>query len=90
MRGPRPTVERLDQPSAYFANRVSVRGDATLLKNQWATHLIHATPLATSQNKRRRLEKEQQRDGDGDSNAHNDQPEEDPLKNATTLYVGNL
>ncbi|KAL2270419.1 hypothetical protein VTJ83DRAFT_2603 [Remersonia thermophila] len=62
MRGPRGTVERLDQPSAYF-----------------------------NRNKRRRLEKEN-RDGDNndDANAHNDQPEEDPLKNATTLYVGNL
>ncbi|KAL2168821.1 hypothetical protein VTG60DRAFT_6791 [Thermothelomyces hinnuleus] len=61
MRGPRPTVERLDQPSAYFASR----------------------------NKRRRLEREQ-RDGDGDTNTQNDQSEEDPLKNAATLYVGNL
>ncbi|KAL2261771.1 hypothetical protein VTK26DRAFT_3412 [Humicola hyalothermophila] len=61
MRGPRTTVERLDQPSAYFNNR----------------------------NKRRKFEKEQ-RDGDNDVNMQGDQQEEDPLKNATTLYVGNL
>jgi nuclear cap-binding protein subunit 2 len=42
-----------------------------------------------SQNKRRRFDKDQ-RDGDDDTNMQNDQPEEDPLKNATTLYVGNL
>ncbi|KAK4238578.1 hypothetical protein C8A03DRAFT_43695 [Achaetomium macrosporum] len=57
----RATVDRLDQPSAYFNSR----------------------------HKRRRFEKEQ-RDGDEDTNMQNDQPEEDPLKNATTLYVGNL
>ncbi|KAL2123364.1 hypothetical protein VTJ04DRAFT_3819 [Mycothermus thermophilus] len=67
MRGPRGTVERLDQPSAYFSNR----------------------------NKRRRLEKEAGINKDGENNGDannntNNEPEEDPLKNATTLYVGNL
>jgi len=65
MRGPRATVERLDQPSAYFTSR------------------------AASQNKRRKFDRDQ-RDGDDDTNMQNDQPEEDPLKDATTLYVGNL
>ncbi|KXX73285.1 Nuclear cap-binding protein subunit 2 [Madurella mycetomatis] len=60
MRAPRQTVDRLDQPSAYFNNR----------------------------SKRRRFEKDR-RDGDDDATMQ-DQPEEDPLKDATTLYVGNL
>ncbi|KAK4135474.1 nuclear cap-binding protein subunit 2 [Trichocladium antarcticum] len=62
MRGPRTTVERLDQPSAYFVNR----------------------------NKRRRFDGKDQRDADDDVNMQPDQPEDDPLKDATTLYVGNL
>jgi hypothetical protein len=45
--------------------------------------------LRPSQHKRRRFDKDQ-RDGDEDSKMQNDQPEEDPLKDATTLYVGNL
>lgn len=42
-----------------------------------------------SQNKRRRSE-HHPRDGDDESGAHQEQPPEDPLKDATTLYVGNL
>jgi len=45
--------------------------------------------LPSSQNKRRRYDKDQ-RDGDDDTNMQNDQPEEDPLKDAATIYVGNL
>lgn len=41
------------------------------------------------QNKRRRFDKDQ-RDGDGDTNMQAEQSEEDLLKDATTLYVGNL
>lgn len=43
-----------------------------------------------NRNKRRRFDKDQ-RDGDEDTNMQPEQREEDdPLKNATTLYVGNL
>jgi nuclear cap-binding protein subunit 2 len=42
------------------------------------------------QNKRRRFDNKDQRDGDDDTNMQTEQPEEDPLKDATTLYVGNL
>lgn len=39
MRGPRPTVERLDQPSAYFASRVSIRAVAAHLKSQQTSNI---------------------------------------------------
>lgn len=82
MRGPRATVERLDQPSAYFNNRVSFVVFAAMLQL--------ANTAFFSQNKRRRFDGKDQRDADDDTNMQNDQPEEDPLKDATTLYVGNL
>ena len=73
MQQARCTVERLDRPSAYYANK---------------------------SNKRRRTDNSyrgdsQQRDG-GDDDERQQQPpaaepdEADPLKDATTLYVGNL
>ncbi|KAL1875911.1 hypothetical protein VTK73DRAFT_9766 [Phialemonium thermophilum] len=42
-----------------------------------------------NRNKRRRGEKEP-RDGDAEANGQADAAQEDPLKDATTLYVGNL
>ncbi|KAM7195717.1 hypothetical protein V8F33_006566 [Rhypophila sp. PSN 637] len=59
MRGPRPTVDRLDRPSAYYTNR------------------------------NRRRNHRDSRDGDGDTDIKNEE-ENDPLADATTLYVGNL
>lgn len=53
----------------------------------------HTRLLLTSDNrlqsKRRRSDKDH-RDGDDESGAQPEQPPEDPLKDATTLYVGNL
>jgi nuclear cap-binding protein subunit 2 len=86
MRGPRATVERLDQPSAYFNNRVSFLCDK--FAGGYSKCLTHGSLL--SQNKRRRFDGKDQRDADDDVNMQPDQPEEDPLKDATTLYVGNL
>ncbi|KAI3336456.1 nuclear cap-binding protein subunit 2 [Xylariaceae sp. AK1471] len=67
--GVRSTVDRLDNPSAYYHNR--------------------------NNNKRRRTDHGRDgRDGkDGDTemaDAKQEEPPEDPLRNATTLYVGNL
>ncbi|KAK4169511.1 hypothetical protein QBC43DRAFT_365945 [Cladorrhinum sp. PSN259] len=45
----------------------------------------------SNRNKKRRYDGKDQRDGDDDSSAKAEQPEEeDPLRHATTLYVGNL
>ncbi|KAK0710896.1 hypothetical protein B0H67DRAFT_267481 [Lasiosphaeris hirsuta] len=83
MRGQRPTVDRLDRPSAYFNNRVSTRNEG------------HSTPGSRTddgsrypQNKRRRPG--QDRRDDDDTKMQHDEPEDDPLRDATTLYVGNL
>ncbi|KAK3368217.1 hypothetical protein B0H63DRAFT_488020 [Podospora didyma] len=43
----------------------------------------------SNRNKRRRPDKDQ-RDGDEDTNMQPEPPADDPLKDATTLYVGNL
>lgn len=48
------------------------------------------TWFSRRQNKRRRFDGKDQRDADDDVNMQPDQPEDDPLKDATTLYVGNL
>jgi len=55
----RPTVDRLDKPSAYYNNK----------------------------GRRRRPD---QRDGDDDRGMQQEEEKDDPLKDATTLYVGNL
>ncbi len=79
----RTTVDRLDKPSAYFNNRVKPHDDE--LSSPSSRTDLRSRNL---QNKRRRPDR---RDGDDDFEARQDQPEpEDPLKDATTLYVGNL
>lgn len=85
-RGPRATVERLDQPSAYFNNKVSEPLMRWPCGRLWQ---VSNTRLLPPQNKRRQFDKDQ-RDGDDDTDMQADQPGEDPLKDATTLYVGNL
>jgi nuclear cap-binding protein subunit 2 len=45
--------------------------------------------VLTNQQKRRRNDRDQ-RDGDEDVSMEQEAPQEDPLKNASTLYVGNL
>lgn len=75
----RSTVDRLDRPSAYYNSRV--RSPATPAE-------VMRLPLTQYQfNKRRRNDGDHQ---NGDGYAEPEQPPEDPLANATTLYVGNL
>jgi hypothetical protein len=71
----RNTVDRLDRPSAYYQGRVRV--------------IIPSFGLTITdfiQNKRKYIRDER----DGEREKTPDEPEEDPLKDATTLYVGNL
>lgn len=75
----RNTVDRLDKPSAYYQSRVSlilvVKSSATL------------TRYFCAQNKRGKYDRNDDRD---DKEKAPEEPLEDPLKDATTLYVGNL
>lgn len=77
----RNTVDRLDRPSAYFTGKVGL----SLLSDLFPT-----ANSCRAQNKKRKLgQREQPQDGE----EHRDKsPEEseDPLKDASTLYVGNL
>lgn len=70
------TVDRLDRPSAYYIGKVS-RVSPQLEKK--TPQLIKRT-IQRQQNKKRRF------------NQDRDEPEDpyEPLRNATTLYVGNL
>ena len=74
------TVERLDRPSAYFTSRVT------------CCHVPQtAYPhLTSSQNKRRRDFSDRQNTKDIDTSTANNSIPDDPLADATTLYVGNL
>jgi nuclear cap-binding protein subunit 2 len=55
----------------------------------WGSHLHPFYALLTlSQNKRRRSEKDHR--DDDEAGGQPEQQPEDPLKDATTLYVGNL
>lgn len=70
----RNTVDRLDRPSAYYAGRVSEINHSVK---------IASTSLTATQKKRRYNDDREERE-------KTPEPEEDPLKDATTLYVGNL
>lgn len=79
----RPTIDRLDKPSAYYIGRVYPFQDDQLREQNILTCL---------QNKKRKFN---QRDDDdvGREAAYRDKTPDDPedeLKDATTLYVGNL
>lgn len=89
MRGVRATVDRLDRPSAYFNNARVSFPRLTLASTSAKTW--HLTTATTVQHKRRRFDKDQ-RDGDDDTAGMHpeNREDDDPLKNATTLYVGNL
>lgn len=76
------TVERLDKPSAYYLGRVRIWYIGTI------DELLTCRDL---QNKRRKLDRDRDRDRDDrDGSEKKVEDEEDPLKDATTLYVGNL
>ncbi|KAK0375910.1 RNA recognition domain-containing protein [Colletotrichum paranaense] len=99
----RNTVERLDRPSAYYHNRVSNSYSfppAFCLSNSSSkeTSKLSKQPAANlrkpSQNKRRRNDNRdaarEARDAEDEAATKNEPLPEDPLANATTLYVGNL
>lgn len=98
--GHRSTVDRLDNPSAYYQSRVSFLRFLSLCLpcydfDSFSFSIILQNTLTWEiyiiQNKRRRPD--HGRDGkDGDTEMGDAKPEEpeDPLRNATTLYVGNL
>lgn len=77
------TVERLDKPSAYYLGRVGV----TDTSRTYRLVLIWGlTVLCLIQNKKRKFD----RDRDERESKERREEEPDPLKDATTLYVGNL
>ena len=80
----RNTVERLDKPSAYYIGRVSIAYQPCNLPAQTRTVLIRS---GLNQNKKRKYGKD--RDDENERERTPEEPE-DPLKDATTLYVGNL
>ena len=75
------TVDRLDKPSAYYLGRVRTSLNSTMS----CSRLIN---IVICQNKKRKYG----RDRDDDDVGRQKTPEEpeDPLKDAATLYVGNL
>ena len=78
----RSTVDRLDKPSAYYLGKASHVSSASLL----LSGLLGANEQ-TIQNKKRKYNRD--RDDRDDRDRTPEEPE-DPLKDATTLYVGNL
>lgn len=68
------TVERLDKPSAYYLGRVGLKLGP-----------LHAF-LTLPQNKKRKYGQEGPDERDKDAS----KKEDDALKDATSLYVGNL
>lgn len=84
----RTTVDRLDKPSAYFNSRVYTPPPPPLAPSVTTPSCSANVPLA--QKKRGGHHQRDRRDEDDDMGRQPEQPEEDPLKDATTLYVGNL
>lgn len=82
----RNTVDRLDKPSAYYHGKVSFLDfSRVLLYRSLSLRPLHTNPLTAEQNKKRKFD----RDG-YDERERTPEEQEDPLKDATTLYVGNL
>jgi len=77
----RNTVDRLDKPSAYYQSRVS---NSCLWCGFW--RWVGLTTNPRFQNKKRKYD----RDGDEGRENTPEEPADDPLKDAATLYVGNL
>lgn len=75
------TVDRLDKPSAYYLGRVGAYHTCTML----FIRLIH---IVVCQNKKRKYGRD--RDDDDVGRQRTPEEPEDPLKDAATLYVGNL
>ena len=77
----RNTVDRLDKPSAYYQSRV-----ITMQLLFFRSTKDLANPASDFQNKKRKYD----RDEEIGRERTPEEPPEDPLKDATTLYVGNL
>jgi nuclear cap-binding protein subunit 2 len=78
----RNTVDRLDKPSAYYQSRVSCVNLGFLLCSEaWTDDDLFF------QNKKRKYDRENEELG---RERTPEEPAVDPLKDATTLYVGNL
>lgn len=78
------TVDRLDKPSAYYLGRVNESRSSTYCI------IMPSQPLTShgaSQNKKRKYGRDRD---EGDDRERTPEEPEDPLKDATTLYVGNL
>lgn len=82
MTGPlQNTVERLDRPSAYYLAKVCTP--------RTCFSMAARLPLMVNglQNKKRKFNRDRE---DKDEPERTPEEQEDPLKDATTLYVGNL
>ncbi|MCJ1433686.1 nuclear cap binding complex subunit [Xylographa pallens] len=76
----RSTVDRLDKPSAYYLGKVSISEFTPKTTMSWR-------PLTSGQNKKRKYDRDRD---DREERERTPEQAEDPLKDATTLYVGNL
>ena len=77
------TVDRLDKPSAYYLGRVStyfVSFSTSMLAKILTWNVVY-------QNKKRKYGRDRD---DGEAREKTPEEPEDPLKDAATLYVGNL
>lgn len=85
----RSTVDRLDRPSAYYNSRVS--SFYYVLLGLYRLCCCELTHVELEQNKRRRTDHgRDNKDGEAEVNVPVEESLEDPLRNATTIYVGNL
>ena len=76
----RSTVDRLDKPSAYYLGKVRF-----ILLAPFVDHKSMLT--SKQQNKKRKYNRDRD---DRDDRDRTPEEQEDPLKDAATLYVGNL
>lgn len=82
MTGPvQNTVDRLDRPSAYYLGRVCTPHACSAMDAQFRL------TIDGLQNKKRKFHRDRE---DKDERERTPEEQEDPLKDATTLYVGNL
>lgn len=76
----RSTVDRLDKPSAYYLGKVRLLHLAPSVE-------CMSTLTFEQQNKKRKYNRDRD---DRDDRDRTPEEQEDPLKDAATLYVGNL
>lgn len=78
----RNTVDRLDRPSAYYLGKVRPPITQPAPPNPSSPKPANQKP---PQNKKRKHDRDRDEERE-----RTPEPPEDPLKDATTLYVGNL